>query len=31
MKAGRLTLLNTATQPVIFGIYDFESDDVGFE
>ena len=31
VKAGRLTLLNTATQPVIFGIYDFESDDVGFE
>ena len=31
VKTGRLTLLNTATQPVIFGIYDFESDDVGFE
>ena len=31
VKSGRLTLLNTATQPVIFGIYDFESDDVGFE
>lgn len=31
VKAGRLTLLNTATQPTIFGIYDFEGDDVGFE
>ncbi len=31
VKAGKLTLLSTATQPIIFGIYDFEDDDVGFE
>ena len=31
VKAGKLTLLSTATQPTIFGIYDFESDDPGFE
>ena len=31
VKAGRLTLVSTATQPTIFGLYDFESDDVGFE
>ena len=31
VKSGRLTLLSTATQPTIFGIYDFDGDDPGFE
>lgn len=31
VKAGRLSLVNAAAQPVAFGIYDFEDEDLGHE
>ena len=31
VRAGRLTLMNFATQPETLGIYDFEDDNIGYE